>query len=69
MSRKVGLVLGVVLIVVGIVWFGQGMNWIGGSGMSGVTFWAIAGPLVAIAGVVLLLRRLRSSRAGRHRAT
>lgn len=43
MSRMVGLVLGAVFVVLGLVWFGQGMGWIGGSGMSGVRLWAEIG--------------------------
>jgi len=67
MSRTVGLVLGGVLLVLGLVWFGQGMGWIGGSGMSGVRLWAVIGPILAVVGVVLIVRGLRSVQAGRHR--
>ncbi|MCW2784437.1 MAG: hypothetical protein JWP74_954 [Marmoricola sp.] len=45
--------LGLVLVLVGLVWAGQGLNWIKGSGMSGVTLWAIVGPVVAVLGVVV----------------
>ena len=37
--------LGVALVLIGGVWFGQGMGWIGGSAMSGVALWAIVGPV------------------------
>lgn len=69
MSRTVALVLGGVLVVLGLVWFGQGMGWIGGSGMSGVRLWAVIGPILAVVGAVLIVRGLRTVRAGRHRGT
>ena len=47
------LALGVLLVVVGTVWALQGLGVLGGSAMSGVTLWAVVGPLVAVAGVVL----------------
>ena len=67
MSRMVGLVLGAVFVVLGLVWFGQGMGWIGGSGMSGVRLWAVIGPILAAVGVVLVVRSLPPVRVGRHR--
>ncbi|WP_353510093.1 hypothetical protein [Intrasporangium sp.] len=69
MSRTVSLVLGGVLVVLGLVWFGQGMGWIGGSGMSGVRLWAVIGPILAVVGAVLIVRGLRPVRIGRHRGT
>jgi hypothetical protein len=42
----------------------QGLGAIGGSAMSGVTFWAVAGPVIALAGLAMaaigLRRRLAS---------
>ena len=69
MRRMVGLLLGGVLVVLGLVWFGQGMGWIGGSGMSGVRLWAVIGPILAVVGAALVVRGLRSVRVGRHRGT
>jgi hypothetical protein len=65
MSRSLSLVLGALLVVVGVIWTLQGLDVLGGSAMSGVTFWAVVGPLVALAGVVLLVltRRRGSSRS------
>ena len=51
--------IGVVLLVVGAVWFGQGMGWIGGSSMTGVTTWAVVGPVVALVGLALVVTGLR----------
>jgi len=48
------VVLGVVLTLAGLVWTLQGFNVIGGSVMSGVTLWAIVGPIVGVVGLVLL---------------
>lgn len=48
------LVGGVVLIAVGVLWTLQGLGVVGGSVMSGVTLWAIIGPVVAVGGVLLL---------------
>jgi hypothetical protein len=56
--------VGVLLVVVGAVWFLQGIDVLGGSGMSGKTLWAVIGPVVAIIGLVLLVGSLRA-RTGR----
>lgn len=62
MSRTVSTVVGVLLVLVGLLWTGQGLGWIGGSAMSGVTLWAVIGPLVALAGVVLIVRGRRGAK-------
>ena len=61
----VRIVVGVLLVVVGGVWFSQGMGWIGGSGMSGETLWAVVGPIVALVGVWLAVTGLRARSAKR----
>ena len=63
-SGMTRLIIGVVLVLVGALWTLQGVGVVGGSVMSGVTFWAIVGPIVAVAGLVLLVLgiRQRSSR-------
>ena len=53
MSAGLRLALAVMLVLVGTVWTLQGVGILGGSAMSGVTLWAVVGPLVAVAGVVL----------------
>jgi uncharacterized membrane protein HdeD (DUF308 family) len=60
MSRPVTLVLGGILVVIGLIWFLQGIGVLGGSAMSGVVLWAIVGPIVALVGVFLLVRAQRS---------
>lgn len=53
------LVCGLVLVAVGVLWTLQGLGYVAGSVMSGVTVWAIVGPVVAIAGVYLVVRSRR----------
>lgn len=53
------LVLGGILFVIGILWTLQGLGVIGGSVMSGVTFWAIAGPVVALFGAFVAYKGWR----------
>ena len=42
------------LVLTGGVWLGQGLTLIQGSSMTGSTFWAVAGGVCVVAGVVLL---------------
>ena len=46
-------VVSVVLIVVGLVWIGQGLGMIGGSSMSGQTIFAILGAALLVGGGAL----------------
>jgi hypothetical protein len=45
--------LGLVMVLVGAVWFAQGVGWLKGSGMTDETLWAIVGPVVAVVGVIV----------------
>lgn len=57
MSRSPYLVaLGALLVLAGVLWTLQGLGLVGrGSGAgSGVTVWAVIGPFVALAGLVLV---------------
>ena len=56
MRRPAIVIAGVLLIVVGVVWTLQGLGYLPGSVMSGVTFWAVVGPVVALVGLVLVAR-------------
>jgi hypothetical protein len=47
-------ILGVLCLLIGCVWFLQGINVLPGSFMTGQTKWALYGGLVAIAGIGLL---------------
>ena len=51
--------VGAVLILLGATWTLQGLDVIGGSVMSGVTLWAVIGPIVVLAGLVTALLALR----------
>ena len=65
--RYAGLIVaGALIAIAGAVFALQGFGYIGGSFMSGSSAWAIIGPILVLAGLVLAaagLRRLRSSRA------
>jgi uncharacterized membrane protein YidH (DUF202 family) len=53
------IVVGVLLILVGTVWFFQGINVLPGSFMTGQTQWAIYGSISVVIGAVLLLVAFR----------
>jgi uncharacterized membrane protein HdeD (DUF308 family) len=53
---------GLLAVVLGLLWTLQGLDVIGGSAMSGVSFWAFVGPVVALAGVVLIVLAMRARR-------
>ena len=59
MRRVVLVGTGFVLTLAGAVFTLQGVGILGGSVMSGVTFWAVAGPVIVLAGVVLTALGLR----------
>ncbi|MFV1858414.1 MAG: hypothetical protein ACC647_03590 [Anaerolineales bacterium] len=47
-------IFGILLILIGVVWFFQGIGVLPGSFMSGQAFWAVAGFLSVISGIVLV---------------
>jgi uncharacterized membrane protein HdeD (DUF308 family) len=51
--------LAVLCLVIGCIWFLQGINVLPGSFMTGQRKWAVYGALLCIAGVVILLRGRR----------
>jgi uncharacterized membrane protein HdeD (DUF308 family) len=57
--------IAVVLIVVGLVWFGQGIGLIGGSFMSGEAVWAVIGFVAVVFGLALLRGAQRARQLGR----
>ena len=61
------MTLGVLAVVVGALWTLQGFDVLTGSRMSGVGIWALIGPVVAVAGLVLIVlgerARARAKRA------
>ena len=58
-------VVGVAAVLAGLVWTLQGLGSVGGSFMSGATVWAVIGPVVALAGLVLIVIAGRSRRRAR----
>ena len=54
---------GVLLVLVGLVWTLQGLGFIEGSVMTGVTLWAVVGPLVMLAGIAMVVVGLRGRRS------
>jgi hypothetical protein len=58
-TRIVLLVVGGIALVTGAVWVGQGLNLIPGSFMTGSRMWFAIGLVVAIAGLLLIVRGLR----------
>lgn len=58
---KTGLLVGVgaLIALLGIIFMLQGFGVLGGSAMSGVTFWAVGGPIIALAGLAVAAVGLR----------
>lgn len=61
-ARILLAVAGSLITVAGVVFALQGVGVIGGSFMSGTTIWAVAGPVIALAGLALLALALRRAR-------
>jgi len=58
------IVVGVVLVIMGCVFTLQGLGYLAGSAMTGVTLWAIIGPILVIVGIVLIIQASRRGRSG-----
>lgn len=54
--------VGVLVTVAGVVFALQGFGVLGGSAMSGTSLWAVLGPVIAIAGLILAMIGLRRGR-------
>jgi uncharacterized membrane protein HdeD (DUF308 family) len=59
------IVVGVLCVLVGALWFLQGIGVVGGSFMTGSKLWLFIGVVVVLAGVALLRTGFRARRAGR----
>jgi hypothetical protein len=55
-SRAARIALGAMLVVIGAVFTFQGLGYLAGSPMTGVTLWAVIGPVLALVGLVLIAR-------------
>ncbi len=56
------IVGGVLAVLVGLLWIGQGLDLIKGSGMSGRAQYAVIGGIVALVGLWLLWSALQARR-------
>ena len=65
MKRPSLVAVGVLLAVVGMIWTLQGLDYLGGSAMTGDTVWAVIGPVVAVVGLALAVAGSRGRRSGR----
>ena len=64
MRRVVLVSVGFLLMLAGVVFTLQGVGVLGGSAMSGVTFW-LAGPVIALAGLAIAVIGLRDRLASK----
>ena len=66
MTSRIGrialITVGVIALILGGVWAGQGMNLIPGSFMTGDRMWFSIGLVLAILGIILILLGLRRPR-------
>ncbi|ALE04689.1 hypothetical protein AL755_01295 (plasmid) [Arthrobacter sp. ERGS1:01] len=65
MGRIALIAVGVIAVIIGGVFAGQGMNLIPGSFMTGNRMWLTIGLIVAAVGIILVVLGLRRPRAGR----
>ncbi len=54
-------IAGALILIAGVVWTLQGLGFIKGSVMTGVTLWALVGPLIALGGLAVTVTGLRRS--------
>ena len=66
MPVRIQTLLGAVLVVVGGVWFTQGIGVLHGSPMTGEATWTIIGAIVVIIGLALLVRAAGRRRRARY---
>ena len=57
--RPSRLIVAAALLIVGLVWIGQGTGAIGGSAMSGTSFWAAVGVILVVLALVIAARERR----------
>jgi hypothetical protein len=59
MKKPLLVGLGVLIAFAGVVFTLQGLDYIKGSAMTGATVWAVLGPVIALAGLVIAAVGLR----------
>jgi uncharacterized membrane protein HdeD (DUF308 family) len=62
MKQTVLIVIGGLVALAGIIWTLQGLGYITGSFMTGATLWAVIGPVVLVAGLVIIALAIRARR-------
>ncbi|MGW6277370.1 hypothetical protein [Kribbella sp. NPDC055071] len=62
MGKIVAIAFGILVLAIGAIWTFQGLGYLKGSSMTGSSFWAIVGPIVAAAGVSILYVAFRGPR-------
>ena len=61
--RTSRLLIAGILVAVGLFWIGQGSGTIGGSAMSGSSFWEIVGAVLVVVGIAIAATKwIRRSR-------
>jgi hypothetical protein len=56
------LAISVVMVLIGLVWIGQGTGMIGGGAMSGQSIWAVVGVVLIVAGAGVAWTARRAAR-------
>ena len=64
-ARIISIVVGVLFVLTGLVWAGQGLNLIPGSSMTGNRMWFYIGLVAALVGAVLIVAGTRKGRLAR----
>jgi hypothetical protein len=59
MQKMAGIVFGVLLLLIGVAWIGQGLGYIKGSVMTGAMQWFWIGLVCAVVGAGLLVFSVR----------
>jgi hypothetical protein len=65
MKKGLLIVVGVLVALAGVLFALQGLNVMGNTAMSGHTIWAVLGPVIAIAGLIVATIGVRQGRSAR----
>ena len=58
MTNLAKVAVGVVMTLLGLLFMFQGLGYVKGSSMTGSNFWAVAGPAIAVGGLVVIAAAL-----------
>ena len=62
--KNAAIVLGALLVVIGAVFTLQGLGYLAGSAMTGVTLWAVVGPIIVVVGLAVIVVSAQRRRRG-----